>query len=119
MILNLNYIPAPEDLLSLGVVDLEMEDQLLVKRIFSVDNKFNSEVVNGKALILCDIVDDFYDRTPGKVLISGAPVWLIPVLDKMLKEKHHQPIYAVYTDILTQKGRKTEHITILEHLYES
>lgn len=119
MILNLNYFPAPQDLLNVGVVDLEVEDQLLVKRIFSVEPKFNSEVVNGKALILCDIVDDFFDRTPGKVLISGAPVWLIPVLDKMLKDKHHQPVYAVYTDILTQKGRKTEYITILEHLYES
>lgn len=119
MILNLNFISAPEDLLSLGVVDLEPEDQLLVKRVFSVDSKFNTEVVKGKCTILCDLVDDFYDRTPGKVLISGAPVWVVPLLDKMLKKKHHQPVYAVYTDILTQKGRKAEHITILEHLYES
>lgn len=93
MIVNLTQHKATQDQKEDGVVDLpeKLRDQLVEMLTFD-DMPDSYEVIN-RANKIARMLDDFVKSKPTAVMIGGAP-FLMPVLDKALRNYGHRPIYA-------------------------
>ena len=92
-IINLTQHKATQDQKDAGVVDLpdKLRDQLV--ELLTFDDLPDSHEVINRANKIAWMIDHFVKSKPTAAMIGGAP-FLMPVLDKALRNYGHTPLYA-------------------------
>ena len=100
MILNLTQHKASREQLEVGVVDLENEDQDLLRSLLTFDEIPHSEYLMDTC---CGILELVKKYNPNKVMIGGFPP-LMTVLETALCIEGIEPLYAFSKRMVREDG---------------
>jgi hypothetical protein len=115
-VINLTQHTATPDQIEAGVVEPKNKEQ--IKRVLTFNNLPSKEEVETKAMELVDIAKKECVRiNTDKVMVGGAP-FLMPVLDKLLRQEGITPLYAFskrVTEEVMQEDGTVRKVQVFKH----